>query len=655
MHEQLHHLLRSIRTATGSPAAGPSDAQLLERFVAGRDEAAFELLLWRHGPAVLGVCQRLLRCPHDAEDAFQATFLVLARKAGSIARREAVGSYLYRVAYRVALRMRAERRSGEPVDADTLAAPADAGPAWREFCAVLDEEVNRLPARHRDAFVLCCLEGKTGEEAARELGCPPGTVSSRLTRARERLRRRLVRRGLGPGSLGGEALAVPITVALVQPTLHAVVVFTSGGVLTSRAVAHAEGVLRAMFLTRLKVAVLCLLLVGCLAVGGLVTHRALAVAPPTKAGRETTEDKKQRPLTVRVVKPQRGGLPGKTQQLGTFEAWEREDLVAAVSGVVKGLDVDIGDRVKRGQVLAEINAPLLVLGAKQAAAALLQAKGLLRQAEARLLTAKAEVSAVKNLLVDLVRSRDVTDRASAAKARGDLEVKQGKLAEAEAAVATARANIAVAEVELEKAHYSLSLTKIVASFDGVVTRRNGSNGQYVRAGEGRKPLLTVQRIDRLRVVTNVAQRAAVLTEPGAAVDLSIGGLEDVRFPGAKVSRVGFVLEQTSGTMRVEIDVPNPKQQLRPGMVGSVVVHLKPSSTGMRLPRSCVLESKDPRFPFPYAVYVVRKGKAHRIAVGIGTQTATEVEVTGGLKADDRVVVDPKGLEGEGVAVEVKEK
>src|SRR4051812_45976040 len=171
--EPLSHLLRSLRSRAGSVAGCLSDTQLLERFVSSHDEAAFELLLWRHGPTVLGVCRRLLSDPHDAEDAFQATFLVLARKAGSIARREAGGSWLYRVAYRVALRARAERAkraTTQQVDADALPAPLGVDRGWQELRQVLDEEVNRLPARHRAAFVLCCLEGKTGEEAARQLG-----------------------------------------------------------------------------------------------------------------------------------------------------------------------------------------------------------------------------------------------------------------------------------------------------------------------------------------------------------------------------------------------------------------------------------------------------------------------------------------------------
>ena len=180
-------------------ASGLTDAQLLERFVADQDEAAFEILLWRHGPKVLGVCRRVLRHEQDAEDAFQATFLVLVRKAGSIGKRQSVGSWLYRVAYRVALRAKvsaSKRNARQRVITDVPAAEAVPDLFSRDVALVLDEEVNRLPEKYRAAFVLCYLDGKTNEQAAQELGCPKGTILSRLAWARERLRVRLTRRGL---------------------------------------------------------------------------------------------------------------------------------------------------------------------------------------------------------------------------------------------------------------------------------------------------------------------------------------------------------------------------------------------------------------------------------------------------------------------------
>ncbi len=182
----LSRLLQEVRKTAGD---GVGDAELLSRFAATGDEAAFELLVHRHQRLVFGVCRRILGDHHDAEDAFQAAFLALARKAGGIGKREAVAGWLFRVAYRTALAARAGRarrvsRERPVVAAEATAAPADpaAAPERREAWAAVDEEVNRLPERFRAAVVLCYLEGKTVDEAARLLGCPRGTVASRLAR-----------------------------------------------------------------------------------------------------------------------------------------------------------------------------------------------------------------------------------------------------------------------------------------------------------------------------------------------------------------------------------------------------------------------------------------------------------------------------------------
>src|SRR5262249_6452350 len=151
-------------------AGGVTDAELLRRFLSERDEASFELLLWRHGPMVLGVCRRVLGDAHDAEDAFQATFLVLARKGASIGQRESVSGWLYTVAHRVALRARAraanrarrERPLGDLAVPEAGCAPAELI-AWRELRPLLYAEVERLPDKYRAPFVLCYLEGKTNE------------------------------------------------------------------------------------------------------------------------------------------------------------------------------------------------------------------------------------------------------------------------------------------------------------------------------------------------------------------------------------------------------------------------------------------------------------------------------------------------------------
>src|SRR5262245_48786399 len=196
-----HPLLRFLRGIAAPPPAEDPDRQLLQRFVALADESAFRELVRRHGPLVLGVCTRVLGSEHDAEDAFQATFLVLVRKAGSLRAPERLGPWLYGVAYRTALKARAgvsRRRQREKPLADGAQATEADDPGWRDLRPVLDEEVGRLPRKYREPFVLCYVEGLTNEQAARVLGCPPGTVFSRLAWARERLRRALRRRGLAP-------------------------------------------------------------------------------------------------------------------------------------------------------------------------------------------------------------------------------------------------------------------------------------------------------------------------------------------------------------------------------------------------------------------------------------------------------------------------
>jgi HlyD family secretion protein len=186
---KLIRVLNLIFTAVGDDR-GVSDAELLERFTGG-DAAAFELLVWRYQRLVLGICRRVLQDVHDAEDAFQASFLILARKAGSIGKSEAIGGWLYQVATRTALAARAARSRRKARESslanDDAAAPSTAESLVerQELWTVVDEEVSRLLARFRAAVVLCYFEGKTVDDAARQLGCPRGTVASRLARARE--------------------------------------------------------------------------------------------------------------------------------------------------------------------------------------------------------------------------------------------------------------------------------------------------------------------------------------------------------------------------------------------------------------------------------------------------------------------------------------
>ncbi|WP_165249356.1 RNA polymerase sigma factor [Paludisphaera soli] len=235
----------------GGTAVGATDGELLERFTGRRDEGAFAALVGRHGPMVLRACRSALGDDHDAHDAFQATFLVLARKGTSLRSGDALGPWLHRVALRASGRARraeSRRRSAERRAASRSApgpvAPPD--PDRREIAAVVQEEVDSLPDPYRAAIVLCDLEGLTCEQAAARLGCPVGTVASRLARGRERLRERLRRRGLDPRAA---ILAPQVTLpsGLAESTATAAVRFlTSSAAPSGAAVSLAFGVLRAM-------------------------------------------------------------------------------------------------------------------------------------------------------------------------------------------------------------------------------------------------------------------------------------------------------------------------------------------------------------------------------------------------------------------------
>jgi RNA polymerase sigma factor (sigma-70 family) len=295
-------VLRQLRRAlhTGS---GATDGQLLERFRSQRDEDAFELLVWRHERLVLSVCRRILNDPQDAEDAFQATFLTLVRKAGAIGRGQALASWLYQVACRIALRARAglARRAGRErrgLDLSGLPAALGGTAEQRELGPLLDEEISRLPEKYRVPVVLCYLEGQTYDQAARRLGCPVGTLATRLAHAREQLRTRLARRGvgLGAGSLAAilcERAAAAAPGALVSATVKAAASVAAGraaaGAVAPQVAAMMEGALRAMMLTKLRIAAALLLAVGLL--GGGVT----LLAPGGPAARAAGQAKEQTP------------------------------------------------------------------------------------------------------------------------------------------------------------------------------------------------------------------------------------------------------------------------------------------------------------------------------------------------------------------------
>lgn len=361
---------RHIRALFGfGTLGGMTDGQLLERFTAqcgAVSELAFALLVERHGPMVLRVCRRVLADPHDAHDAFQATFLVLVQQAGSVRKRESLASWLHGVAFRVASRAKsaaARRRLHEFRRAEMASLSLGHGER-NDIGPVLHEELDRLPNRYRAAIVLCDLEGQTYEQAAQQLQWPVGTVKSRLSRGREQLRGRLIRRGLVPavGMLGAmltaESASATLAPTLVGSTVRAASQLAAGrmeatGYISSLVTAQIEGVRKLMFLSRLKTTGIALFAISATAVATSVIVGASNRAPRDERATGTASDIREARLRTEIQDAVRAvaAVPfeGRVDVIGgTFEGHPK------IRGlVILGLaQAKVGDRAAAHETLA---------------------------------------------------------------------------------------------------------------------------------------------------------------------------------------------------------------------------------------------------------------------------------------------------------------
>jgi RNA polymerase sigma factor (sigma-70 family) len=269
-----------------------TDGNLLDAYISRRDEAALSTLVQRHGPMVWGVCRRVLANYHDAEDAFQATFLVLVRKATSIKPKEMVANWLYGVAHQTALKARAMvcKRKGRERHVVQMPEPAVAEPAqWEELLQEVDQEVSRLPDIYRIAIVLCDLEGKTRKEVAHQLGVPEGTVAGRLARARALLANRLTKRGVTVSSgalatiLSQNLASADVPASVVSKTIKVASLLAAGqvtpGAISIKVAALTEGVAMTMFMTKIN-AVMVVLMIAAIAGGAGLIYQAQATESP---------------------------------------------------------------------------------------------------------------------------------------------------------------------------------------------------------------------------------------------------------------------------------------------------------------------------------------------------------------------------------------
>ncbi len=335
--KKLETVLQQIRQAVGTPGVEElADHQLLQRFAASQEESAFAALVRRHGPMVLGVCRRILRDAHQAEDAFQATFLVLARKAGSIRKQESVASWLHGVALRVAGKARtsAYRRSALERRVMAMRQPERELPREQtDLEEILDQELRNLPEKYRAPLVLCYLEGKSNEEAARELGWTQGMVRGRLFRGRDMLRHRLARRGFAAVTAVSlthtltESAGAAIPPALLEATVRAGVLFakSQGAVagVSAATAALAQHALRGLFWDQFKVPLMAAASTGLVGLTGLAVFLGLGTGSP--------DDPSLQQASVQRDQEARTSRLPEQQNLGTDRLVE-VDVLAELAG-----------------------------------------------------------------------------------------------------------------------------------------------------------------------------------------------------------------------------------------------------------------------------------------------------------------------------------
>ena len=363
-----------------------------------------------------------------------------------------------------------------------------------------------------------------------------------------------------------------------------------------------------------------------------------------------------------------------TVQPGSVVGYESVDLYAMVSGYLKTQAVDIGSRIRKGEVLAVIDAPREARALDEAASLVEAAKAQTAQAEARIKTMEGErdaaAAAVKQaesdidrliaaheyaqkqltrakglvaeraadarlveehvLQLDTAAAAERTARLAVTTAKAQHAAAVAKVEQSRADVAEAKAAVSVAEARLAKARVNVEYTRIIAPFDGVVTHRAFHPGAFVRSASegGQASLLTVKRTDRMRVIVQVPDRDVVITNVGDPASFAVDALGSQTFTGT-VARMGESEDPTTRTMRVEIDLANPKGLLREGMYGTATIVLEPVSHNLTVPPACVMEHSGQTHG---VVYLVSGGLAHRTQVELGADNGSLVEILAGIKA-----------------------
>ena len=657
-----------------------SDSQLLERFLLRSGDpadAAFSALVERHGPMVLRVCRGVLHDSHAAEDAFQAAFLILARKASSIRKRDSVASWLFGVARRVALRAKVQRIRRLAHELRAVAMTEDHAPPLDhtpELLPEIQEEIDRLPERYRAPIVLCYLQGLTYEEAAGVLRLPPSTLRVRLSRARDRLRGRLVRRGLAPIVLAatwtGRARAA-IPTPLVNATIKAAIPIAAGRAaqVSASVAALVEGVLRTMFLAKLKTAsglVASLLLGSILMIASMARPvrsdpvLAISTGPAPARGADTLQSKAPTTPEVTIETLEKSRMRRSTTQPATVRAFETADVFVPVSGYLTSLKVDIGSRVKKGELLAEVQGAGLQTAIEKSRALVEKAVVRVDRAQAALEVAEAALAA-EHTKVEVAGSAvgdaGAGERAlNAARARTHLA--QAAEAEARAKIKVARADLSEAKIDVRIAQADLSKdedlvdsTKIRAPFHGVVILRNYHRGAFVRStAQGNDaPLLRIVYTDVMRTIVPIPDRDVPFCGVGDPAIIRFDALPGRLFRGT-VSRIAESEDVQDRTMRIEVNLPNPEHLLRDGMFGRAEITLEERDHVLTIPSTAILNKLGHQ---EATCYRVVNGHAVLTRFKIASVNGLRAEVVEGLKEGEAVIDNPSGAISDGQAIAVK--
>ncbi len=743
---------RSLRTLFNLGTIGElTDGQLLERFATEPGEPAelaFAALVERHGPMVMRVCRGVLADPNDAQDAFQATFLVLVRRARGLWVRDSIGPWLHQVACRTAAcaRVAAARRRRHERHAAELAAATIRPQADVELERLLHEEIDRLPERYRSPVVLCDIEGRTHEQAARHLGWSVGTVKSRLSRAHGRLRDRLTRRGIGPevralAPIGGAGLSGPawtVPPALLEATTTVAVRFAGIGraaAVPGSAASLARGVLKAMSMTHWWKAATVLLVAGATA-SGVEWLGSGGDGPPGPAAAPSARQKN--PLQAGDA-PTREATPGRLRHVvfarGTVEPGRTSDLYCRVEGSTTIIRiVPEGTRVKKGQVICELDSAAVrdrlvnqVGATKDAEAAYQRARlarevaeialveyregvykqdeqqlqaeidgirAATRKTEGRLERTREAGRRVKDMLAraggartpaDIVAEVDIQDRLE--DAEGSLERQKRSLAEAERRHEvlekyTRPRTIKQLEGELEKARVQeitlrtawerskilekqlavqIKYCMITAPQDGVVVLANDPN-RYFGAGPQIEEGATVRERQKIASVYDPNGPMQINAKVDEAdiksvrrkmpVQVKVDAYASATMPGvvteiAPLPDPGSFFSNNVKVYTTRVRIDKSPVHLVPGLTASAEIAAGELENVLGVPKNAVIHYNNG----DHLAVKADDGKVEWRDAVLGASDGTNVEVKQGLKAGEKVIVDPRPfLTGEQKAI-----